>query len=270
MLSAEFRPPTSEEFSKFQKLIHEMAGIYLPPTKINLLNSRVGKRLIARQCRTFEDYFKLVNRKEESEELKIAIEKITTNETYFFREEKHFAHLQERILPRHQKQNVFRVWSAACSTGQEPYSLAMVMQSQKDLLWQILASDLNTEVLNVARQGIYSNEELKKIPEEYKLNFCGRGVGEYSGRFRVMPVLRNKIQFSAINLMNGFDSLGKFDLVVLRNVMIYFERETQKNLIEKVVRVLKPGGYLYVGHSESLHGVSERFNMLKPAIYQLK
>lgn len=247
-----------------------MAGIYLPPSKINLLNSRIGKRLIARRCPTFDDYFRLVNRKEESEELKIAIEKITTNETYFFREEKHFAHLQEQLLPKHEKQKLFRVWSAACSTGQEPYSLGMVMQSHPGLLWQILASDLNTEVLQVAKRGVYSNDELKKIPEDYKLEFCARGTGEYHGRFRILPGLRDRIQYSCVNLMNDFDSLGKFDLVVLRNVMIYFERQTQMDLINKIVRVLRPGGHLYVGHSESLHGISEKFRMLKPAIYQLK
>lgn len=261
---------TDAEFYLFQGLVEREMGIHLPPHKKPLLVSRLSKRLVQRNCASFKKYYDLIHQRSEVDERQIALELITTNETFFFREEKHFDYMQNRILPELAPGQALRVWSAASSTGEEPYSIAMVLASYCRGPWQIFASDINSQVLLQAQRGIYPVERAIHLPDQYKLRYCKRGLEEFSGHLRVVSELRSKVEFGRINLMDPFTAIGQFDLIFLRNVMIYFERKTQIKLIERLRSALNIGGHLFVGHSESLHGISDRFEMIQPAVYRVK
>lgn len=266
----EQRAPTQKEFVLFKQLVAEKTGIHLPHTKIALLNSRIGKRLAARDCQSFTEYYELIHQKHETQEMEMAINQITTNETFFFREEKHFSYLKEHIIPNCKKSMHFRVWSAACSTGQEPYSIAMTLAEHCTSPWSIVASDINTSVVNIARRAIYPNDSSQNIPKHLKLKYCLKGNARYKEQIRISPTLRDKVEFMQLNLLEEQSTLGMFDLIFLRNVMIYFEKPTQQRVTSNLQKRLKSGGYLFVGHSESLHGISSDFKMIKPAVYRLK
>lgn len=262
------QPPTETEFALFQAMIRDNLGIHLPPHKITLLNNRLSKRLIARQCATYSEYFRLLSRPNERTEKQLALDLITTNETYFFREQKHFDFLRNDIIARHPRYQPMNVWSAACSSGQEPYSLAMVLDDCGLSNWHVMASDISYRVLEKAMKGIYPEAELEKIPADYISRYCKKGTGQYAGFMRIAPQLRSRISFQKVNLNAPFDSERTYDLIVLRNVMIYFESHTQAMLVKRLKKKLRPGGYLFVGHSESLHGLESGFEMIRPAIYR--
>ena len=261
--------PTDKEFKLFQALIQEKLGIFLPPQKKALLSNRLWKRLQACQLQRFGDYYQLIISPHGQAELSTALELVTTNETYFFREQKHFDFLQDEILPRYRQGANFRVWSAAASTGEEPYSIAMVLRQRCQSDWELLCSDVNRTVIEQAKVGIYPEARAKNIPPEYLHRFCRKGIGPEQGNIRVAAELRELVQFFTLNLNEKFPDIGKFDLVFLRNVLIYFENENKTKILERIAEKLKPGGILFVGHSESLHGLSTGFRPVRPAIYQL-
>jgi chemotaxis protein methyltransferase CheR len=261
--------PSDKEFILFQKLFLERLGIFLPLQKKALLTNRLWKRLREYNLHRFEDYYRLIVGDNGKAELDIALDLITTNETYFFREQKHFDYLTQTILPTFRQGKKLRIWSAAASTGEEPYSIAMVLEDKCQGLWELECSDVNNSVLEQARRGIYPEARIRNIPEHYLHRFCRKGVGPQAGKVRVAQELRNKVNFFALNLHNDFPDVGKFDLVFLRNVLIYFENDIKEQVLERVAKVLHPNGILFVGHSESLHGVSNRFIPIKPAIYKL-
>jgi len=261
--------PTDKEFQLFQQLIQEKLGIFLPAQKKALLSNRLWKRLQACQVKGFGDYYRLLQSPQGKSELNLALELITTNETYFFREQKHFDYLQEDILPKLRPGNNFRVWSAASSTGEEPYSIAMVLKDRCNCEWELLCSDVNRSVVEQAKVGIYPDMRVKNIPQEYLRRFCRKGVGPQQGNVRVTAELRQLVQFFTLNLHENFPDIGKFDLVFLRNVLIYFENDNKAKILDRIAEKLNPGGILFVGHSESLHGISTRFTPVKPAIYRL-
>lgn len=261
--------PSDKEFQLFQQLIQDKLGIFLPAQKKALLSNRLWKRLQACQVKGFGDYYRLIQSPQGKGELSIALELITTNETYFFREQKHFDYLQEEILPKLRPGGNFRVWSAASSTGEEPYSIAMVLRDRCPSEWELLCSDVNRTVVEQAKIGIYPDMRVKNIPPEYLRRFCRKGVGPQQGNVRVTAELREAVQFFTLNLHEDFPDIGKFDLVFLRNVLIYFENDNKAKILERIADKLNPGGILFVGHSESLHGISTRFTPVKPAIYRL-
>ncbi|MDR7091558.1 CheR family methyltransferase [Cellvibrio fibrivorans] len=261
--------PSDKEFQLFQQLIQDKLGIFLPAQKKALLSNRLWKRLQACQVKGFGDYYRLIQSPQGKGELNIALELITTNETYFFREQKHFDYLQEEILPKLRPGTNFRVWSAASSTGEEPYSIAMVLRDRCPSEWELLCSDVNRTVVEQAKIGIYPDVRVKNIPPEYLRRFCRKGVGPQQGNVRVTAELRDAVQFFTLNLHEDFPDIGKFDLVFLRNVLIYFENDNKSKILERIADKLNPGGILFVGHSESLHGISTRFTPVKPAIYRL-
>jgi chemotaxis protein methyltransferase CheR len=261
--------PTEKEFQLFQQLIQEKLGIFLPAQKKALLSNRLWKRLQACQVQRFSDYYHLILSPEGKNELNTALELITTNETYFFREQKHFDYLQDNILPRYRTGANFRVWSAAASTGEEPYSIAMVLKDRCQSDWELLCSDVNRSVIEQAKVGIYPDVRARNIPPEYLRRYCRKGIGPQQGNIRAVAELREAVQFFTLNLHEAFPDIGKFDLVFLRNVLIYFENENKTRILERIAEKLKPGGILFVGHSESLHGLSSRFTPVQPAIYQL-
>lgn len=262
--------PSDKEFQLFQRLILARLGIHLPPQKKALLSNRLWKRLQACGSKDFNDYYQFIISQQGRDELDRALELVTTNETYFFREQKHFDFMQEDLLTKLSSSASFRVWSAAASTGEESYSIAMLLRDRCPCQWEILSSDVNGSVLDQARLGIYPESRARNIPDNYLRRFCRKGVGPQQGNIRVDADLRARVSFFQLNLHESFPDIGKFDLVFLRNVLIYFENETKAQVLNRIAETLKPGGYLFVGHSESLHGLCNRFLPIKPAIYRLK
>ena len=257
------------EFLQFQGLLKRLAGIHLSPAKKALICGRLGKRLKHHGLANYGEYFRLLTGAHEAGELQIAIDLLTTNETYFFREPKHFDFLRERILPSRTPGSPFRVWSAACSSGEEPYSLAMLLAERLGgAPWEIVASDLSTRVLEKARSGLYPMERARNVPEAYLKSYCLKGTGQYAGNLLIERSLRERVRFLQVNLNEPLPRLGEFDLIFLRNVMIYFEPETKRKVVERLIPALKPGGHLLIGHSETLNGVTEGLRSVSPSIYR--
>jgi chemotaxis protein methyltransferase CheR len=262
-------PITDQEFTQFQKLIHDIAGITLTAAKKPLVSGRLAKRLAHHGVGSYGDYFRILQREGAQGELQVAVDLLTTNETYFFREPKHFEFLRDEVLAHHRAGRPFRVWSAACSSGQEPYTLAMVLaDSLGDMPWEILASDISTRVLERARSGQYALEQAEKVPRHYLTRYCLKGVGTQDGTFIVDRALRSRIQFAQINLNQTLPNVGEFDVIFLRNVMIYFNAETKRQVVRRLGETLRRCGHLIIGHSESLNGVTDALAVVKPSIYR--
>lgn len=261
--------PNDKEFRLFQQLIEAKLGIFLSEQKKALLSNRLWKRLQACGVSGYLEYYRFIQSPQGREELSTALELITTNETYFFREQKHFDYLRHEILPSVRHKSLLRVWSAAASTGEEPYSIAMVLKDACPIEWELMSSDVNQKVIEQAKVGIYPELRVKNIPEPYLRRFCRKGVGPYEGDVRVDAELRQAVNFFTLNLHEDFPDIGKFDLIFLRNVLIYFESENKIKILDRIADCLLPKGILFVGHSESLHGLSTRFTPIKPAIYRL-
>lgn len=263
---------TDNEFKRFQSLIHEIAGIHLPPSKKALVCGRLAKRLQARDARNFDAYYRLITDRQEAAELQIAVDLLTTNETYFFREPKHFSYVADHILPRVDKGRLFRAWSAASSSGEEAYSISMVLDDHlgAEGRWEVFGSDLSGRVLEKARVATYPTTRLDGIPKDYLRRYCLRGVGSQEGRLRIRPELRGRVRFAQLNLTGPLQSAGEFDIIFLRNVLIYFDAQTKRQVVERVVRQLKPGGWLFIGHSETLNGICPWLTPEQPTVYRKK
>lgn len=257
------------EFNKFKNWIYKAAGINLSDHKKALVMGRLAPRMRHYKLEKYDDYFNLLTSTTETVELQIAVDLLTTNETYFFREPKHFDFLRDEILSKHSPGRQMRIWSAASSTGEEPYSLAMTMkESLGDGPWEIIASDLSSRVLERARSGHYSMERARHIPKQYLHKYCLKGVKEHADTFLVDESLRRRVKFMQINLNEPLPQIGEFDVIVIRNVMIYFDLATKRRVIDRLIPLLKQGGYLLIGHSESLNGISDKVQSLRPAIYR--
>lgn len=258
---------SDNEFHQFRDLIYRIAGISMTTAKKPLVGGRLAKRLKEHRLSSYGEYFRLLGSR--PDELQIAVDLLTTNETYFFRESRHFDFVREKILPQHSSGRTFRVWSAASSTGQEPYSIAMTLaDGLGGRAWEMVASDISTRVLEKARAGHYPMEQAKHIPKAYLSQFCLKGVGSQEGTFVIERSLRSRINFMQVNLNATLPKLGEFDLVFLRNVMIYFDTETKRQVVGRILELLKPGGYLLIGHSESLNGVVDGLQTVMPAVYR--
>jgi chemotaxis protein methyltransferase CheR len=261
---------SDHDFGRFQRFLFDKAGISLSPAKKALVVGRLARRLDERQLSGFGDYFDLLASGGEPAEVQIALDLLTTNETYFFREQKHFDVLRRQALQHPPGTGPFRVWSAASSTGEEAYSIAMVLE---DCLgngrWEVVGSDISTRVLAQAQRGHYAAPRTTRIPPEYLKRFCLRGVGEQEGTVLVQRSLRSRVRFFQANLNAALPSgFGMFDVIFLRNVLIYFNVETKRQVVARVLAQLKPGGVFFVGHSESLNGVNDTVRAEGPAIYR--
>ena len=257
------------EFQQFQSWLHFTAGINLSPAKKALVAGRLAKRLKHYNLSSYGDYFRLISHKGEADELQIALDLLTTNETHFFREPKHFDFLRLQVLPRAQPGKAFRVWSAASSSGEEPYSLAMTLaDALPNTPWEIVASDISTRVLEVARSGLYSMAKAHTIPHPLLTKHCLRGTGTQDGTFLIAQNLRSCVQFMQINLNSALPRIGEFDIIFLRNVMIYFDMDTKRQVVARMLPLLKPDGFFIVSHSESLNGITDGLKLLTPSIYR--
>lgn len=260
---------TDHEFIAVQKLIFEQAGITLANNKMSLVMSRLNKRLHERMQSSYSDYLQLIRTPNETLELQTAIDLLTTNETYFFREPKHFDFLHDFVKKRKSATQNIRIWSAACSYGQEPYSIAMVLANAIGLKgWEIVATDISTRAIQKAKSGIYTARESEKIPQIFLHKHCLKGIGEYEGSIQICKTLRQQVMFQHLNLNKMLPPMGEFDIIFLRNVMIYFDYNTRAKLINQLAARVKPGGYLIVGHSETLNNLNTHLTSVSPSIYQ--
>ncbi len=270
-----FTQISDAEFNRFKQLIFDVAGIYLPPTKKMLVAGRLNKRVRHYGLRTFDEYFRIVTDSARQDELQIMVDLLTTNETHFFREPDHFTYLEQRVLPAVPAGTVFRAWSAACSSGEEAYSIAMVcMEKLGDFRkWEVLGSDISTRMLTMARTGHYSMDTAKIMPKEYLAKYCLKGVRSQAGTFLVDKPLRNRVRFEQINLNQELRGVGQFDIIFLRNILIYFNTETKQKIVRRILSVLRPGGHCFIGHAESLMGLTDpgirdTVELMAPTIYR--
>jgi chemotaxis protein methyltransferase CheR len=260
---------SEREFQAIRTWIHATAGIHLSAQKKALVVGRLAARLRHHGLETYGEYFELLQSGAHPAELQIAVDLLTTNETHFFREPKHFDFLRDKILSAHPAGRAFRVWSAASSTGEEPYTLAMTLaESLGEAPWEIIASDLSSRVLDRARTGHYSMARAKTIPRAYLQKYCLKGIGSQEGTLLVGPWLRDRVRFTQINLVSQLPRLGEFDAIFLRNVMIYFDAATKHAVVSRMLPHLVRGGHIFVGHSESLNGVSDALKSVQPSIYR--
>lgn len=260
---------TDKEFHLFRTYLYEHTGINLSDQKKTLVTSRLSKRLRHYSLNTFKEYFDLMIASPVNGERQIVIDYLTTNETYFFREPKHFEYLKTEVLSKWNGGKTIRVWSAASSTGEEAYSIAMLFDDiLGDRPWEIFGSDISSRVLRKAQQGHYLQQRIDGIPEEYLRKYCLRGVGAHEGTLLIDRKLRQKVVFSSVNLKKPLGSVGPFDIVFLRNVLIYFDAETKIQIIRRVVAVMRPRGYLFIGHSESIKEMHHGLEVIFPTVYR--
>lgn len=271
-LNFQYSRMTEAEFSKFSTFIFAQTGIHLKPEKKELLNARLGKRLRIHKFSSFSDYFDYVMSDTSGNELVHLINSVSTNFTSFFREQAHFDFLASTVLPGYTQSHSLKVWSAACSSGEEPYTLGMViadyLKQHRGVQLSIMATDISTKVLSIAQKGIYSTDKVAKVPSDLLRRYFQKGVGKCTGYVKAKDELRRLVTFNRINLMEPFPWKEKMDIIFCRNVMIYFTRETQQELAEKFYDCLAPGGYLFIGHSESLTSVTHRFQQAATTVYR--
>jgi len=261
---------TARDFERVRDLIYRRAGIVMAENKREMVYSRLAKRLRLHGMNRFGDYLDRLETRAESEEWEAFTNALTTNLTAFFREAHHFPVLAEEIRRRG---TGIKIWCAGASTGEEPYSLAMTVKETLGSAAsqvKILATDIDTEALNTARAGVYSLEAVEKLGESRCRQFFQRGSGTRTGKARVRPELAAMIDFRQLNLVTGSWSInGPFDIIFCRNVMIYFDRETQTNILRRFASQMKPDGLLFAGHSENFSFLSQAFRLRGQTVYTL-
>lgn len=257
-----------EAFRRIQEWLYQTAGILINAQKGSMVVSRLGRRVEALGLADFDAYLAHVFSAAGTAERAEMLDRLTTNETYFFREPAHFARLKNQILPGLKGRTV-KVWCAAASTGEEPYSLAMVLADQLGADgWQLLASDICQRALQQASSGLYRLERMDLLPVDYLKRFCRRGTGDYQGMMIIDRELRARVRFEQHNLLHAWPEAGGFDVIFLRNVLIYFDQPTRQRVIDNLCKALRPGGWLITGHCESLAGIRMPLQQLAPSVYR--
>lgn len=264
------QPLAQREFDFFRQWLFSKTGISLNDSKKSLVNGRLSKRLNRLGVGSYTDYIRII-RNGDTDECQTLINILTTNETYFFREQKHFDFLLNVILPEYKDPSSLSFWSAASSTGEEAYTTAFLLAERfgSQAGWSIKATDINTEVVRIAQRGVYPLDAAMKIPEPIRKKYCLKGKGKDQGFFRICPEIRRNVMFSAHNLMQPLAGNLPFDVVFLRNVLIYFDMDEKKKIIQNVMNAMQPDGWLLVGHSESITGYHERLKQCRPGCYRL-
>jgi chemotaxis protein methyltransferase CheR len=262
------------DFRKIANLVMQKTGIVVSDRKRAFISGRLGRRLRALGLSSFSEYCRLLESSNGEPERHMLVNAITTNHTAFFREPHHFDALVKSVLPtiadgQSKRNGRLRIWSAGCSTGEEPYTLAMVLCEQQSMLpdWdiKILATDLDTNVVAHARAGLYDADRLKSIPANYQNKYV---TVEPDGRALMGDALRSMISFAPLNLLESWPMKGPFDVIFCRNVVIYFDKPTQRRLFDRQAEMLKPDGWLIIGHSESLLNVTDRFKLVGRTVYR--
>ena len=271
--SKEF-PFTDKDFIFIQNLVSERTGIVLSDIKREMVYGRIARRIRKLSVKDFNEYCSLLKSGHEQELIEFT-NAITTNLTSFFREPHHFEYLKNTLLPElkaKKNDNKIRVWSAGCSSGEEPYSIAMTLRDYfpSNSGWdiKILATDLDSNMLESAAKGIYKEERVTGIDKSHLKKWFRKGKGVMNGKVKVCNEIQNMISFKQLNLMHDWPFKNQFDFMFCRNVVIYFNKETQKELFNRYAEVLVPDASLFIGHSESLHKVTDRFKSLGNTIYR--
>ena len=262
---------TDNEFLEFVKIMHKNYGIDLSKKRI-LIEGRLSNLIERKGMKNFSQYLDNI-KNNDKDEITMLINKLTTNYTYFYREENHFKYLKEVFLPHEEKNNkqkVLNIWSAGCSSGEEPYTLAMVMNdyfkfSSGSWKIQILATDISENVLSKAREGIYTEESLTKLPESYKKKYFEK---TNDGKFQVLSEIKKMVDYKVFNLMDPINIKNKYDIIFCRNVMIYFDQKTKDKLVNKFYNHTEKGGYLFIGHSEFVNKEDTNYKHIMPAVYR--
>ncbi|GIE85695.1 CheR family methyltransferase [Actinoplanes regularis] len=260
----------SAEFAYITGVLHQETGIRLQPGKEALVAGRLDKRLRSLGLAGYPEYVRYLRTQPESgPEMIQLINLLTTNETFFFRERQHFDFLRDVVVPARDRGRPLRLWSAASSSGEEAYTAAMVLsETLLDHSWEIVGTDISRRVVENARRGIYPLAAADRIPRQLLRKYWLRGREEYDGSMAVNRRLRERVRFHHDNLMGRLSHHGRFDVILLRNVMIYFDLETKRELVLRLQEMLQPGGYLIVGRSESLNSIPSRLQMIEPSIYR--
>jgi chemotaxis protein methyltransferase CheR len=269
LASYELQP---EQFARISQLVYRLCGIALRPGKEGLVKARLMKRLSALGLGSFEAYLEYIEGETSGQELVTMIDALTTNKTSFFREPQHFTYLCQHVVPAlQQTRSPIRFWSAGCSSGEEPYSLAIVLREalsdvdHRDV--RILATDISTRILAVARQAVYGQEALSDVPQPLLHKYFTPVQHTSTPAYQVKDAVRAMVRLVRLNLMQEWPMRGPFDAIFCRNVMIYFDKPTQGWLVQRFWTLLRPGGHLFIGHSESLSGESHAFRYIQPAVY---
>jgi chemotaxis protein methyltransferase CheR len=263
------------EFRRICELVREHSGIALSDAKRQMVYGRLVRRLRALRLSSFAEYVRLLERGEPLE-LQEFTNAITTNLTSFFRESHHFDYLADQLLPAiapaARASGRLRIWSSACSTGEEPYCIAMVMCEKQNLLRgidaKILATDLDSRVLTTAQAGVYPAERLQQMAPSRVKQFFLEGTGSRHGSVKVSAALRQLITFKHLNLMHDWPMRGPFDVIFCRNVVIYFDIETKRSLFQRMAEMQRPGAILFLGHSENLYRISDQYELIGRTIYR--
>lgn len=269
------KPMSQRSFKCISEFIYNEVGIKLPPVKITMLEARLQKRLRMFGFSSYDDYCEFVFSPHGQNEIPELIDVVTTNTTEFFREPAHFKTLTDTILPawmRRRGGKKLKVWSAGCSIGMEPYTLAMVlnefMEKHSDFSFSLMATDISMEALQTAYRGIYNEDQVDVVPIAMKRKYMMRSKDKKSKRVRMAPEVRKQINFKRLNFKAPFTDINPVNIIFCRNVIIYFDRPTQEVLFQKFCQVLARDGYLFIGHSESLTGMNLPLAQIAPTIYQ--
>lgn len=265
---------TEKEFREFADYIHANYGIHLKAEKQSLVAGRLNSALLNKNFSSLSEYLNHVISDKTGQAIATLLDKITTNHTFFMRESDHFHYFRDKVLPYLVKtvtDKDLRIWSAACSSGEEPYTLAMIINEffGKEKMWwdtKILATDISNKVLDIAKKGVYDKEKLSVLPAAWKLNYFKELDAE---NFILSDKIRNEVIYRKLNLMDAvFPFKRKFHVIFCRNVMIYFDNKTKNELVEKLYQMTEYGGYLFIGHSESLNRDATRYKYVMPAVYR--
>jgi chemotaxis protein methyltransferase CheR len=268
----EVRPMSAREFASIRQLAYETCGMDFAESKKEMIASRLDRAMRKLSLPSYEAYYLYVRDDRSGLALREFIDALATNHTNFLREADHFAFLRDRFGRVSYRGRPIRIWSAACSTGEEPYSIAMTLldERRQEVVpgFQILASDISTRALAAAEAGVYARERLRDLPPTWSREFFEMGTGKWSGWLRVRKTVRDTIRFQRFNLLDSAADFGVFDVIFCRNVMLYFSRTTQETIVSRLAERLNPGGYLLTGHTESLMGLRHSLAYVQPAVYQ--
>ncbi|NNE64448.1 MAG: protein-glutamate O-methyltransferase CheR [Gammaproteobacteria bacterium] len=265
---------TSEDFDYLRGIVTRTTGIVAPDDKYTMYYSRLARRLRSLGLPTFAAYRDFLKNNQESESIEL-VNAVTTNLTSFFREKHHFDYIRDTLIPEKIRQGDYRlrIWSAGCSTGEEPYTIAItLLDSIADISrWdiKILATDIDSNVLKTASAGIYDSNRVSSLELGILRRHFKKGSASNQGKVRVNPVMQNLVQFRQLNLLHNWPIADKMDFIFCRNVVIYFDKDTKAGLVDRFANQLKADGLLFMGHSESLYKATDRFSLLGKTIYQL-
>ncbi|HET8870462.1 MAG TPA: CheR family methyltransferase [Aquabacterium sp.] len=262
---------SSQQFEAVTQLFFDVSGIRLGEQKRPLVVSRLQKLAQEKGCATLDQYVDELLRQADPSEVVKVVDKLTTNETYFFREPQHFDWLARLLAQRKPGGADFRVWSAASSSGEEAYSIAMLLADKLGLKgWEVIGTDLSTQMVDSARRALYPLDRARNVPPAYLKQWCLKGEGAYAGSLLIDKALRTRVHFMGANLTQTLPEIGQFDVIFLRNVLIYFDTPGKEDIVNRVLTRLKPQGHLFTGHAESLANLNVPLKAIAPAVYSLR